>query len=497
MSITSDIPSFDDPRPGDLFLGSSFGLHSYEDLAKFEHFFLQFLFDFDHDFNKPVGFLAHSSDTLIFAISACWRLGIPFVPFDTKASSQELQKQLNAVDPGLVFTSKELQSKIKHSEQINIDQLDIKRSLEVEVSLEYEAQNYMPNTNPEEIFGYFFTSGTSGSPKIVPLKRRQMLFAAKASAQNFKPRRNRFWLLCLPLNHIGGISIILRSLLYNSGIFRMKSFHPEMITTFLKENELFQAASLVPTMLKRLLDQQGFYVHNKFKAILLGGGPIDSELIDRCTNKGIPLVPSFGMTETCAQIAANPLLKPSGIYGPKKSVGQIFEPNKIQIRDENNEPMSFNNSGEIWLKGPQVFDGYIDQDNSNWFDEEGWFRTGDFGYLNAKDQLFIESRRTDLIVTGGENVSPYEVESELEKIDPITEAAVIGVPDKEWGQRVVAVVVAKTEQSINSEKIQQELKNRITAHKIPKEIIQRDSLPRTSTGKIQRNDLTELFRHEE
>lgn len=493
VNNTADIPSFNSPRADDLFLGSSFGLHSYSDLEQFEKFFLQFLFDFDHDFERPIGFLAPSSDTLIFAIAACWDLGIPFVPFDTKASPEELERQINEIDLGIIFTSADLQSKINHPEKIDIKQLDLTRSLEIDVELGYQAQNYTPPTDPENIFGYFFTSGTSGTPKIVPLKRRQMLYASKASAENFKPRANHFWLLCLPLNHIGGISIILRSLLYGSAIFRMKSFHPDMIKTFLIENKLFQAASLVPTMLKRLLDTPGFFVHNNFKAILLGGGPVDQDLIEKCSAKGVPLVPSYGMTETCAQIAANPLLKPSGIYGPLKSVGQVFDPNEIEIRDEQNEKLSVNTSGEIWLKGPQIFDGYLNQDNSAFFDEEGWFKTGDFGYVNINGQLFIESRRSDLIITGGENVSPFEVESELKKLDSISEAAVIGLPDDEWGERVAAVIVAANGQSINSENIQEELKKRITSFKIPKQIIQVDSLPRTRNGKIKREELPEFF----
>lgn len=493
MTNRNKIPTFSPPRKDDLFLGSSFGLHSYGDLKQFERFFLQFLFDFDHNFDNPVGFLARSSDTFIFAIAACWNLGIPFVCFDAKASAKELQLQLKQVDPGLVFYSQELLDKLDYADLINIEQLDLPRSLNTEVKLGYTAQSYEPTTNPNRIFGYFFTSGTSGIPKMVPLKRRQMLFAAQSSADNFKPRKNHFWLLCLPLNHIGGVSIILRSILYGSAIFRMKSFHPKMIHTFLTENKLFQAASLVPTMLKRLLDRKGFHVHKNFKAILLGGGPIDSELVKRCNNKGIPLVPSYGMTETCAQIAANPLLKPSGTYGPMSSVGKIFPPNKIEIRDENNETMGVNNSGTIWLKGPQVFDGYPNKNNTKLFDEDGWFNTGDFGYLNARKQLFIESRRSDLIITGGENVSPFEIESELKKIGPISDAAVLGMPDQEWGEKVVAVVVGKTEQVIDTVEIQQKLKTHMTSYKIPKQIIQTNSLPRNQTGKIVREDLIKLF----
>ncbi|MEL7834829.1 AMP-binding protein [Fodinibius sp. Rm-B-1B1-1] len=494
MSGVNDIPTFSEPRSDDLFLGSSFGLHSYADLEKFEDFFLQFLFDFDHDFNKPVGFLAQSSDTLIFAIAACWKLGIPFVSFDIKAAPLELNRQISQIDPGLIFADKDLQSTIEYPDFIDIMQLDLPRSLNMEVVLGFDAKNFTPTNDPDQIFGYFFTSGTtSGTPKIVPLKRRQMLYAAHASAHNFKPRKNHFWLLCLPLNHIGGISIILRSILYGSAIFRMKSFHPKMITTFLTENKLFQVASLVPTMLRRLLEQPAFFVHKNFKAILLGGGPIDVELIKKCRNKGVPLVPSYGMTETCAQIAANPILKPSGTYGPIKSVGTVLKPNKIQIRDESGKPVSINTSGEIWIKGPQVFDGYQYLDNTTFFDDNGWFKTGDFGYFNANNQLFIDTRRSDRIVTGGENVSPFEVESELCKLPNIKEAAVFGIEDKKWGTKVVAAVVTKNGKHVDYHSVKNKLKKRLANYKIPKEIINVEALPKTRTEKIIRANLPELF----
>ncbi|TYP95293.1 2-succinylbenzoyl-CoA synthetase [Fodinibius salinus] len=487
--------SFNTPRDDDLFLGSNQGLHSYGDLNQFQDFFLQFLFDFDHNFEKPVGFLSESSDSLIFGIAACWRLGIPFVCFSDKASSSELQQQVEMIDPGLIFVDDERNNMIDHPNKIDIYQLNLERALNIETKLSYQAKNFDASTEPQEIFGYFFTSGTSGKPKIVPLKRRQMIVAAHSSAENFRPRMNHFWLLCLPLNHIGGISIILRSLLYGSGIFRMKSFKPDRVIKFLSENKLFHAASLVPTMLKKLIEQKGFYTHNQFKAILLGGGPIDPELVKACNRRGIPLVPSYGMTETCAQIAANPILKPSGTYSPMRSVGKVFHGNEIEIRDDSNNVLGLNTSGTIWLRGPQVFDGYLNEDehDSEEIDYAGWFNTGDYGYVNNRGQLFIKSRRSDLIITGGENVSPFEVESTLTSLDEISEAAVIGLNDEKWGEKVAAVVVPDIELSISSQEIQDKLKSRISSFKIPKTIVQSDSLPRTQTGKLQRSKLKRLF----
>lgn len=491
---TSTTPTFTRPDAESLFLASKHGLRTYEDLYKYKTFFLQLLKDFEVDLNKPVGFLIHSCDELIMAIASCWELGIPFICFNPNATSFELKREIDELDPGVLFVEKDLSKNLPPGEQIFLKQLDVGKALSADLEPDEFVKNFKPDTDPEQIFGYFFTSGTSGIPKIVPLKRRQMLYAAELSAKNFKPRTNHFWLLCLPLNHIGGVSIILRSLLYGSGIFRMNNFDDQMVATFLSENSLFQAASLVPTMLKRLLEIPAFQTHNNFKAILLGGGPASPDLLEKSVQKGIPLVSSYGMTETCAQIAANPFLKPSGIYTPLKSSGILFEPNEIQIRDQTGKTLGLNNSGTIWLKGPQVFDGYLSSDlNDEFFDDQGWFNTGDFGHINGNGQLFIESRRADLIITGGENVSPYEVESELEQIEPIAEAAVLGIPDEEWGQRVVAVVVAKTDEKLSEEEIREKLKERVTAFKVPKQIVQAEALPKNHSGKVIRSELLKFF----
>ncbi|MDX1636487.1 MAG: AMP-binding protein [Balneolaceae bacterium] len=492
MSTNSfSIPEFAEPDPDALFLASRQGLRTYGDLHRFSQYFLEQLQTVTGDLDTPVGFIAESCDELVMAIASCWLCGIPFVCFDPSATDDELRKQLSKLELSVVVTGKSFTMTITSEPTLSLQSLDLERAI---THANHDPGPQTGTIDPNRVFGYFFTSGTTGIPKIVPLKRRQMLFAAKASAENFRPQVNHFWLLCLPMNHIGGISIILRSLLYGSGIYRMGSFRKEMVTSFLSENKLFQAASFVPTMLKRLLEIPAFRTHNNFRAILLGGGPILKTLVEKAVNKGIPVVASYGMTETCAQIAANPYLKPSGTYIPKKSVGRIFPPNEIQIRDDGGTPLGRNNSGVIWLKGPQVFDGYRDPSlNNRVFDENGWFRTGDFGHINANGHLFIETRRSDLIVTGGENVSPEEVENELVKYSEIREAAVLGLPDEEWGQRVVAVVVGIDDHKLDEQLVRKKLEKRLSPYKIPKQLLQVDSLPTNRTGKVVRRELVKLF----
>ncbi|MCH2450484.1 MAG: o-succinylbenzoate--CoA ligase [Gracilimonas sp.] len=475
-----------------VFLSSQHGMYTYSDLDRFTAFLKDLVEKKADSLKWPVAFLSESSDMLIFCIAACWKLGIPFIPINPSVKNEELKNYFEALKPVLIFCDSNNRSRLDDDNVIKMDENFFLNSFT------HDTRNMeLPDPDSidkEQIFGYFFTSGTSGKPKIVPLKRRQILSASAASAQNFKPDPNHFWLLCLPLNHIGGISIILRSVIYESAVYRLGEFHEEMVKEFLCENQRFQAASLVPTMLKRLLDDPLFKTHRDFKSILLGGGPVTENLLRKSAERGIPIISSYGMTETCAQIIANPLLAPSGMYTPLKSVGKPFPPNEIQIRDDNGRILGKNQSGELWLKGPQVFDGYYNkEENKKRFDKDGWFSTGDYGHMNGFGHIFIESRRTDLIITGGENVNPNEVEEAMQKLPTIKEAVVIGVPDEEWGQKVTAVVTLKNGKTPQLEEIREQLKDSLTDFKLPKELRIVKDFPKTDTGKVKRWELVKKF----
>ena len=463
-------------------------MFTYSDLDRFTGFFQNILKEKSDSLKWPVAFLADSSDMLVFSIAACWKLGVPFIPLDPKLTQKEIEAQIKELSPSLIFTDNRHRSKVSGDDVIVMDENFFLNAFTFDTrNLDLPDETRIKES---EVFGYFFTSGTSGRPKAVPLKRRQLISAARASAENFRPDPNHFWLLCLPLNHVGGISIILRSIVYGTAIYRMEVFHEEMIKEFLGENTRFQAASLVPTMLKRLLSDPLFKTHREFKAILLGGGPTTETILRQSVERGIPIVSSYGMTETCAQIIANPTLAPSGTYIPIKSVGKPFPPNELEIRDDNGKKLGKNQSGTIWLKGPQVFDGYYNkEDNADRFDKDGWFNTGDYGHLNGFKMLFVESRRTDLIITGGENVNPHEVEQAIEKLSSIKEAVVIGIPDEEWGQKVTAVVTLSNGKTPDISEIRTQLKGELTDFKIPKELRIVEDFPRTSSGKIKRAEL--------
>ncbi len=477
------IPSFNLPPASNTFLTTQSGTFSYNDLFSFTAQLDEKLKGVELDEDHPLLIFAENRPEIVFLIAACFLKQIPILPVNPEISPAELANLFHVITPGAyvsVTGNKELLPKSLKKLQLPDIQL-INFATKTEQIFSFDA--------PDSAAGYFLTSGSTGMPKVLPIKRRQVFFAASSSSENFKPGKNKYWLLCLPLNHVGGINVIYRSLLYHSAIYLVSRFDVEEIRGLLHENKSFEAASMVPTMLTKLLDHTFFRVQFQFKALLLGGGPISMNLINTSLTRGLPIVTSYGMTETCAQIAANPMLQPSGAYIPKKSVGSIFSPNEIEIRDENGNSLPFNETGQIWLRGPQVFDGYYaNHQNQYSFDSDGWFNTGDYGHLNRKKHLFIENRRTDIIITGGENVNPVEIEEVINEIIGVKEAAVIGVPDEKWGQMVVAFVVL-SDPDVGRNDIKKFLKSRLVSYKVPKQIISVPELPKTSTHKVIKPEL--------
>lgn len=308
--------------------------------------------------------------------------------------------------------------------------------------------------DPESVYAILSTSGTSGVPKRVPLKRRQMIAATRAAAA-LKPSTGGTWLLSLPLTHIGGIAVVLRSLLFGTGV---RIGGAGLIAT----DPRVETASLVTTQLHRLLEDPDFRPHPRFKAVLLGGGRIPEALLTACRERDIPVLPSFGMTETNAQIIG---MDPSDWrLAPLHSCGKVLPPNEARIA-----------KGILQVKGPQLSD------------PDRWFDTGDHARIDAEGWITIETRRTDRIVTGGENVDPEGVEEALRAIPGILDAGVVGVPDEVWGQIVVAVIA--TSRDLRDGDIRDILKSVLPPYAVPKRFVWMESLPRTGNGKLKRAEL--------
>ena len=282
-----------------------------------------------------------------------------------------------------------------------------------------------------------YTSGTTGHPKGAMLTFANLFWSASASASRLGALPDDRWLLCMPLYHVGGMSIVFRCCLFGMAVVLMEKFEADGVRVVL-DTQPITLASFVPTMLKRLLDVQQTNPPRTIRAILIGGAAAPPNLIAQAQAQGWPLALTYGLTEACSQVAT---ATPEETAQKPGSVGKALMFLDVSISGAGNEP---GDAGEILVRGPAVMQGYYrDQEATYEALHGGWLHTGDLGYLDAEGDLWVTDRRADLIVTGGENVSPTEVEQVLVAHPNVREACVVGVRDQEWGQKVVAVVVGE------------------------------------------------------
>ncbi len=431
----------------------------------------------------------HSAKILLFAkkdvqsafvISACFINQIPVVILSADKTEMKLNHRINGTGAYYCF-------------DLNLDTvqgLSLPRIKIPELTNGYNdsAEFSIPIFDESKLFSILFTSGTTSDAKAVPLYFKHILSAATSSSTNLPLDSTDEWLLNLPLHHIGGISVLIRCILAGAKVYlNPVSDTDSLLEIFLNRNTLTHA-SLVPTQLKRLMDNTNFRVGPHFKAILLGGGPISPSIHRLAKDRNIPVIPSYGMTETAAQCIAVPYL--SWKNTPDGTSGKPLPDIMISLRkdDSNNE------STLLWVKGNQVFDGYIDEGyNTNSFDDDGWFNTGDYARLDQSGYVFIEMRRADRIVTGGENVNPLVLEDVLESYESVVEAGVFGILDDEWGQAVhAAIVLNHKDEALNEDNLRDFLKSRVPNYMIPKQILVVQQLPRTPSGKLIRSELIKL-----
>ena len=340
----------------------------------------------------------------------------------------------------------------------------------------------------DDVLAVIYTSGTTGRPKGAMLTVGNFWWSAIGSALNLGTHADDRWLACLPLFHVGGLSIILRSAIYGITAVVHDEFNAERVNAAI-DDERVTIVSVVAVMLQRMLDARGDRPYPpSLRCVLLGGGPAPRLLLDRCAALGVPVVQTYGLTETCSQLAT---LAPEEALRRPGSAGKALYPNELRIN-----AVADDGAGEILVRGPVVMAGYANQpDATRAAIVDGWLHTGDIGRIDADGYLYVLDRRDDLIVTGGENVYPAEVEAAIVSHPSIAEAGVVGIADDTWGQRVVAVVrLADAAADVDAAELASHCRERIAGYKVPREIcVVAEPLPRTASGKLRRSALRALI----
>jgi o-succinylbenzoate---CoA ligase len=316
----------------------------------------------------------------------------------------------------------------------------------------------------DEVCARVLTSGSSGVPRPIGLTYGNFLWSAVGSAFNIGVEPEDRWLCCLPLSHISGLGIAMRSVIYGTTAVVHEGFEADRVGAAL-ESDGITVVSLVATMLTRLLEA-GADLSGP-RAILVGGGPVPEEPLQEAIAKGATVVQTYGLTETCSQVTT---LAPAEAHRKLGSAGRPLLTTHLRILD-----------GEILVQGPTVAPGSADAD--------GWLHTGDIGHIDEEGFLYVEDRIDDMIVSGGENVIPAEVEEVLLRHPEVADAAVVGREDPEWQQAVTAVVVLESGSAATPDELRRHCAEALAGFKVPKRIELAAALPRTPSGKLMRRAL--------
>ena len=381
--------------------------------------------------------------------------------------SKEIENQLVQLDVTTVLHSVERREQLPNSISTIVFE-----SLERILSVEEADDTFDWTFEDRDIAAIMNTSATTGQFKSVPLRWGQIRAHVQASKEVLGKTEQDNWLMVLPLFHVSSLSILLRSL-YNGTAVTILPKYDEAQVLKLIESENINMLSLVPTILTQL---EPSITHHKLRVILLGGEFIPMALIDACEKKSLPIYKTYGMTETFSQSVTFSVLD----YPHKRdSVGKPLPGMQVRIDKPDADGV-----GEIHLTGPMVMTGYIDKEPI-----DGDLNTDDIGYVDEDGFVYILNRRKDLIISGGENIYPKELEDLVYTLPSVKECAVVPVPDPKWGQVPALFVAFHDGESMTADAILSFMTKSLAKYKVPKYVKILPALPRNGTGKIVRNEL--------
>ena len=414
-----------------------------------------------------IAILSDNSMTMAIYVLATMVVHKELLLLNVHLKPKEIENQLAQLDVTTVLHSVERREQLPNSISTIVFE-----SLEHILSDEEAEDTFDWTFEDRDIAAIMNTSATTGQFKSVPLRWGQIRAHVQASQKVLGRTEKDNWLMVLPLFHVSGLSILMRSL-YNGTAVTILPKYDEAQVLKLIESENINMMSLVPTILTQL---EPSISHHKLRVILLGGEFIPMALIDACEKKSLPIYKTYGMTETFSQSVTFSVLD----YPHKRdSVGKPLPGMQVRIDKPDADGV-----GEIHLTGPMVMTGYINKEHI-----DGDLNTDDIGYVDEDGFVYILNRRKDLIISGGENIYPKELEDLVYTLPSVKECAVVPVPDDTWGQVPALFVAFHDGESMTSDEILSFMTNSLAKYKVPKYVKILPALPRNGTGKIVRNEL--------
>lgn len=412
-----------------------------------------------------VGIVSPNSIEYTVLLFSLWSIGAVACPLNTRLSDKALEGQLQQINARYLFTS---DNALIHSDVISARKFNLSQAINFQ---EFKGdspsiENFINGDGQDATI--LFTSGSCGKPKAVLHTLRNHIYSAKGSNELIPIIKGDRWLLSLPLYHVGGLSILFRTILFGGTIVIPKS--NEDLSKVIKEGALTHI-SLVSTHLIRLLKNKN--LHSKLQgltAILIGGSAIGQSLLAKSLRTGLPVFVTYGSTELASQIAT----------AKYPSSAKILNYRKIKISDE----------GEILAGGETLFSGYVENDTIDLpLNTDGWFKTGDLGYLNDEGGLTVTGRKDNMFISGGENIHPEEIERSLYQVEEIEKAVVVPVINAEFGFRPVAFIKTRGNAPVERKKLFNALYDQLPKFKIPERFYLWPTDPSAGNLKIDRQYL--------
>ena len=436
----------------------------------------------------------NKSPEVLYLYLACLRANLIFHPLNTAYKDNELSFLLEDANPSLFICEKEVYEKVdtlnlKHPpNHVFTIQIQDKDSIQ---AIKLAGIHEVVDCSEEDTAALLYSSGTTGRPKGIMLTHGNIGSNAMSLKDAWEFTANDCLLHALPIYHVHGLFVALGCVfLSGSKMLWLDSFEVDEVLTQLPKCTVMMG---VPTYYTRLINNKGLTskVTRNLRLFISGSAPLLEEtFVDFNSITGHKILERYGMTETNI-ISSNP------INGKRKSgtVGLPLEGQQVRIVNNDDEPVGVDEIGNIQVKGLNVFKGYwkLAQKSNEDFSLDNYFNTGDQGYFDQDGYLIIVGRNKDMIITGGLNVYPKEVESFIDKIAGVQESAVIGLEDADFGERVVAVIVRDEESKVLEENIISDMKVKMAGFKVPKQIYFTNELPRNAMGKVQKNLLRDKY----
>lgn len=438
----------------------------------------------------------HKSVASLFVYLACLRAGLVYLPLNTAYQSSELDYFLRDAEPGLILVEPEnadaitaLSNGSVGAPVMTLGEIE-QRGLAKRVA-RASAKFDTRRCNASDLAAIIYTSGTTGRSKGAMVTHRNLVSNARALTQVWQFSSDDVLLHALPIFHVHGLFVANHCALTSGArILWNNRFNAQAVVRQLETATVFMG---VPTYYTRLLAESGLSRESckGMRMFISGSAPLLAETHSEFERRtGHRILERYGMSEA-GMITSNPY------HGERRAgtVGLPLPGIEVRVVDEADQALAEGQKGAIQVKGENVFSGYwrMPEKTKQEFTDDGWFRTGDIGVFDTDGYLSIVGRAKDLIITGGYNVYPKEIELALDELPQVAESAVIGVPHDDFGEAVTAVVVGKPGAKADEERIIATLKSKLAGYKVPKRVYFVDALPRNAMGKVQKNLLRERF----